>query len=102
MRRALQLTAVFIAYVLGRSMLSAEPALPHNPVVNGWYADPEISRFGNKYWRFPTTSDAYDRQTSFDAFSSTELVTWIKHPGILDQAGVTWAKRAMWAPCVVE
>ena len=37
-----------------------------------------------------------------DAFSSADLVTWTKHDGILDRADVKWAKRAMWAPSVVE
>jgi beta-xylosidase len=36
-----------------------------------------------------------------DAFSSTDLVTWTKHPRIIDTTAVTWAKRAMWAPSVI-
>ena len=38
----------------------------------------------------------------FDAFSSTDLVTWTKHPRILDTTRVTWANRAVWAPTVVK
>jgi beta-xylosidase len=37
-----------------------------------------------------------------DAFSSPDLITWTKHPRVLDRANVTWATRAMWAPSVVE
>jgi beta-xylosidase len=37
-----------------------------------------------------------------DAFSSHDLLTWTKHPKILDMADVAWAKRAMWAPSIVE
>lgn len=78
------------------------PASPQNPIIQGWYADPEVARFGEAYWIYPTTSDAYDRQTYLDAFSSKDLVTWSKHDRIIDVTAVTWAKRAMWAPCVVE
>jgi len=37
-----------------------------------------------------------------DAFSSPDLVNWTKHSGILDTASVKWARRAMWAPSVIE
>ncbi len=37
-----------------------------------------------------------------DAFSSKDLVTWTKHPRVLEIANVTWAKRALWAPSIVE
>jgi beta-xylosidase len=37
-----------------------------------------------------------------DAFSSKDLVTWTKHPRVLDVADVPWAKRALWAPSIVE
>jgi beta-xylosidase len=73
-----------------------------NPIVPGWYADPEVAVFGGRYWVFPTYSDLYDKQTFFDAFSSPDLVTWTKHPRILSTAEIAWAKRAMWAPCAVE
>jgi beta-xylosidase len=73
-----------------------------NPVFPGWYADPEAAVFGNKYWIFPTYSAPYDKQVFFDAFSSTDLVTWTKHEKVLDSASVKWAKRAMWAPSVIK
>jgi beta-xylosidase len=57
---------------------------------------------GDLYWVYPTTSAPYDEQTSFDAFSSTDLVHWAKHPRVLGTQSVKWAKRAMWAPSVVE
>jgi beta-xylosidase len=58
--------------------------------------------FENRYWIYPTYSAPYDEQLFFDAFSSTDLVTWKKHPRILASADVPWAKRAMWAPSIVE
>ncbi len=73
-----------------------------NPVFSGWYADPEAVIFGNEYWIYPTCSAPYDEQVFFDAFSSPDLVHWTKHSRILDTNRVTWARRAMWAPAVVE
>jgi beta-xylosidase len=74
----------------------------HNPVIDGWYADPEGAIFNNTYWIYPTYSAAYEQQVFFDAFSSADLVHWTKHPRILDTSQVKWARRAMWAPAIVE
>lgn len=73
-----------------------------NPVFPGWYADPEGIIFNHEYWIYPTYSDVYEKQVFFDAFSSPDLVTWTKHPRILDTSSVRWAKKAMWAPAVIE
>ena len=73
-----------------------------NPIVAGWYADPEIGVFNNRYWVFPTYSANYDEQTFFDAFSSPDLVNWTKHPRIVSTDNIGWAKRALWAPCAIE
>jgi beta-xylosidase len=73
-----------------------------NPVFKGWYADPEGIIFGKEYWIFPTYSAPYDEQVFFDAFSSRDLLNWTKHPRILDTAEVKWARRAMWAPSIIE
>jgi beta-xylosidase len=73
-----------------------------NPVLPGWYADPEARVLEGRYWIFPTFSAPYDQQTFLDAFSSRDLVTWTKHPRVLDTAGVKWARRAVWAPSIVH
>ena len=73
-----------------------------NPVIDGWYADPEAHVFDGRYWIYPTYSAPYNEQVFMDAFSSVDLVTWTKHPRIVDTSGVRWAKRAMWAPSVIE
>lgn len=73
-----------------------------NPVFPGWYADPEGVIFQKKYWIFPTYSAPYNQQIRMDAFSSPDLVNWTKHERIIDTSAVKWAKRAMWAPAVVE
>ncbi|ADB38404.1 glycoside hydrolase family 43 protein [Spirosoma linguale] len=73
-----------------------------NPIFPGWYADPEGVLFKKQYWIYPTYSAPYEKQVFFDAFSSPDLVTWTKHPRILDSTAVKWAKKAMWAPAIVE
>lgn len=72
-----------------------------NPVFPGWYADPEAAVFDGQYWIYPTYSAAYEKQVFFDAFSSPDLVTWTKHPHVLDIKHVSWAKKALWAPAIV-
>ncbi|MCX6927041.1 MAG: family 43 glycosylhydrolase, partial [Verrucomicrobia bacterium] len=73
-----------------------------NPVFPGWYADPEGAIFGKEYWIYPTYSAPYDQQVFLDAFSSKDLVTWTKHSRILDTNRVSWARRAMWAPAIIQ
>ena len=72
-----------------------------NPLFPGWYADPEVAVFGDRWWIYPTYSAPYDEQTFFDAFSSSDLVHWQKHERVLQRSDVAWAKRAMWAPAIV-
>jgi beta-xylosidase len=81
---------------------SSQAARSGNPVLPGWYADPEVRVFANEYWIYPTFSAPYDQQTFMDAFSSNDLITWTKHARVLDVADVAWARRALWAPSVVE
>jgi len=85
-----------------QSNKSENPEHHGNPVFPGWYADPEVAVFGKQFWIFPTYSAKYEEQTFFDAFSSTDLVSWTKHPRVLGTNSVPWARRAMWAPSVVE
>lgn len=100
-----------------------------NPIVPGWYADPEIRIFKGQYWIYPTYSDDYgkqDRSTRFtaaqekmraqkeliwepylkqtflDAFSSPDLVHWTRHRHVLDVENVAWAAYAVWAPSAIE
>jgi len=73
-----------------------------NPIVQGWYADPEAKIFNKTYWIYPTYSAKYKEQVFMDAFSSTDLVHWVKHEHIIDTNAVKWAKKAIWAPAVAE
>ena len=73
-----------------------------NPVFPGWYADPEGVIFGKEYWIYPTYSARYEDQVFMDAYSSKDLVTWKKHERVLDTMNVKWAKKAVWAPSIVQ
>lgn len=106
-RRAAALAITAICSIAGcRS--AAHTAMPSprersgNPILPGWYADPEGALIDGRYWIFPTTSARYDQQTYLDAFSSADLVRWTKHARILEAASVSWARRAMWAPAIAR
>ncbi len=121
--------AAFVRALGATALLAALPALADNPIVPGWYADPEIRIFQNQYWIYPTYSDDQgtpDRSTTFtpgqtwqraqssriwapflkqtflNAFSSPDLVHWTKHEHVLDVKNVSWAAYAVWAPSAVH
>jgi hypothetical protein len=109
---AKRLAALIAAAVVGSLLVPAaraEAAIPDyttaeagNPFVDGWYADPDVAVYNNTFWVYPTTSKSYGEQTYLDAFSSTDLVTWTKHPNVLTRANVSWASYAMWAPAPIQ
>jgi beta-xylosidase len=91
----------------GYQSAGAEPQRSGNPILPGWYADPEARVFPGadgrpEYWIYPTYSAPYNDQLYLDAFSSTDLVTWTKHPRVLDAANIAWARRAVWAPSIIR
>ncbi|OIN58958.1 arabinan endo-1,5-alpha-L-arabinosidase [Arsenicibacter rosenii] len=73
-----------------------------NPIFPGWYADPEGAIFDKKYWVYPTYSAPYNQQVFMDAFSSPDMITWTKHSRIVDTTSIKWARRAMWAPAIIQ
>jgi len=87
---------------MGCASLKKQVSTSGNPIADGWYADPEGVQFDGKFWVYPTFSARYEKQVFLDAFSSDDLVHWTKHPHIIDTASVKWAKKAMWAPCIVK
>ncbi|MBO5436913.1 MAG: glycoside hydrolase family 43 protein [Thermoguttaceae bacterium] len=84
------------------TFLASSQTKAENPIFPGWYADPEVIIYGDTYWIYPTYSAPFNDQTFFDAFSSKDLVNWTKHEKILTTKEVTWARRAMWAPSVLQ
>ncbi len=98
-------TSIFLALILANCSPTQKQSAKRssgNPVLSGWYADPEAAIFKNRYWIYPTYSAPYNQQVFLDAFSSMDLVNWTKHQRIVDTGSVKWAKRAMWAPAIVE
>jgi beta-xylosidase len=116
------------ALLIGAAVTVCQGAQAANPIVKGWYADPEIRIFGDTYWIYPTYSaDAgtparpsvftpgqqrmraradlvwapFLKQTFLDAFSSRDLVHWTRHERVLDVADVAWAAYAVWAPSAI-
>lgn len=82
------------------------PKINNNPVLEGYYADPEIlySNKTKKYYIYPT-SDGFDGWSGnyFKTFSSNNLIDWKDEEIIVDlRKDVTWANRNAWAPCIVE
>jgi beta-xylosidase len=93
---------IFIFFLGVFTCCSSGQRYAGNPVIKGWYADPEGLILNNEYWIFPTYSAPYKDQVFIDAFSSRDLVTWEKHGRIIDTSSVKWAWQAMWAPSVIE
>jgi len=86
--------------------ISAVAQQAGNPVLKGYYADPDIlySVQTRQFYIYPT-SDGFTNWTGtyFKAFSSPDLVHWKDEGVILDLAkDVSWAKRNAWAPCIIE
>ncbi|RZL15995.1 MAG: hypothetical protein EOO89_12205 [Pedobacter sp.] len=98
---------IYCSIVLPLSFLSKEAvAQDRNPVIKGYYADPEIlySNKTKKYYLYPT-SDGFTgwSGTYFKAFSSPDLKTWKDEGVILDlPKDVSWAKKNAWAPTMAE
>jgi len=81
-------------------------AVVNNPVLDGYYADPEIlyAHKTGKYYLYPT-SDGFNNWsgTYFKTFSSPNLVDWKDEGIILDlPVDTKWAKRNAWAPTIIE
>jgi len=85
---------------------AALPKINNNPVLEGYYADPEIlySNKTKKYYIYPTTDGFNDWSGYyFKTFSSHNLVDWKDEGTILDlKKEVAWGNRNAWAPCIVE
>ena len=98
-----RLAIIISLLVLTVCSCSRKPAaMSGNPLFEGWYADPEGIVFGNECWIYPTWSQPYDEQLFMDAFSSKDLVHWTKHEKVISQENISWLRRALWAPSVIE
>lgn len=78
----------------------------HNPVIKGYYADPEImySEKTHRYYLYPTTDGCIDwRNHDAHVYSSKNLKRWRREGTVLDLlTDCTWANEKLWAPCAIE
>jgi len=102
MKKTLGVIAVILLTAGAGAQTTTGGASSGNPLFPGWYADPEGAIFNKQWWIYPTFSAPYNKQVFLDAFSSNDLITWTKHPAIVDTSAIKWAKRAMWAPAIVQ
>jgi beta-xylosidase len=99
----LSLSVTLACLMAGCATLNAQvKTTSGNPIVEGWYADPEGTYMDGKFWVYSTYSARYEDQVYLDAFSSKDLVNWEKHPHVIDTARVKWAIKALWAPAIVK
>jgi GH43 family beta-xylosidase len=79
---------------------TVEALIMRSPVLPGLTADPNIVRFGDTYYIYPTTDGfANWSGTQFKAYSSKDLVHWTDHGVILDLGpDISWTNSRAWAP----
>lgn len=74
-----------------------------NPIVEGWYADPEARSYEGRYFIYATRSfTEYRNQMNLDAFSSVDLEHWKKHQDIIAMEDFPHVNKAVWAPAIIE
>lgn len=95
------ISLVIALALLATTVQAGDKRYSGNPVFTGWYADPEGTIMDGQFWIFPTYSAEYDKQIFMDAFSSPDLVHWTKHEKVISQDGISWLRRALWAPAIM-
>ena len=74
-----------------------------NPIDSGWYADPEARFYNGRYYIYVTQSFSdFESQLNIDMFVSDNLQTWKKITNVICMKDFPWAKKAIWAPTIVE
>jgi hypothetical protein len=121
--RCMRLNRRMLLTGCGAGLLCASRGGARNPAFPGWYADPEIRIFGDRYWIYPTYSADTGDVAPGTTFSPTQLAQR-RAPGIwspflaqtfldafffarsrhldppaadLDIKDVGWAAYAVWA-----
>ncbi|MDQ0222415.1 family 43 glycosylhydrolase [Streptococcus moroccensis] len=77
----------------------------NNPVISGLFADPDLIKFDNYFYIYPTTdgNDNWSGST-FEVLRSETLNDFEKRGTILefDNNQVPWASEGAWAPCITR
>lgn len=74
----------------------------NNPVVDGWYADPESRVYGDTVYLYVTRSLPFEEQKNLDVVTTRDLIHFQVHRDILDMATFKGAEFAVWAPTEIE
>lgn len=73
-----------------------------NPIVNGWYADPEARIYQGKKYIYVTRSLPFKEQMNIDCVYETEEGMWAIARGIIRMSDFPYVTHAVWAPTVIE
>ena len=73
-----------------------------NPIVNGWYADPEARYYEDAYYIYVTHSLPFREQLNLDVVYSSDLQEWQVEKNILDMSTFPHVTHAVWAPTIIE
>ncbi len=89
--------AVFLG-LLGALLLVPRPGRAQNPLLPGYFADPSIKKFGDKYYLYVTTDGypPFGNDGLTFVWTSTDLTDW--QPEVA--AGLPF--KSVWAPAVIK
>ncbi len=73
-----------------------------NPIIDGWYADPESVVYNDKVYIYVTKSLPFEEQHNIDLIVSSDLEHFELIQNIVDMSTFPSAKFATWAPSIVE
>lgn len=74
-----------------------------NPIIKGYFADPDAAVFDGKIYLYPTTDGNGWNASSFHVFSSVDMDAWTDEGIILDFDDVPWTEgKYAWAPAICE
>lgn len=73
-----------------------------NPIVQGWYADPESRVFNGTVYLYVTKSLSFEEQKNLDVVVSKDLEAFEVVHDILDMTTFMGVTHAVWAPSAVE
>ena len=73
-----------------------------NPIVSGWYADPESRVYNDKVYIYVTKSLPFEEQLNLDLVVTEDLENFTVINDILDMGTYKGVTSAVWAPSVIE
>lgn len=73
-----------------------------NPIVQGWYADPESIVYNEKLYIYVTKSLPFEEQKNIDLVVSSDLEQFEVIQNVVDMSTFPSATHAIWAPSAIE